>query len=397
MPLARLVGPLRRLIAVYAAGCLPFLGIQAQATGRVTLRTLGSAGEQVVDVPPGVHRFRVGGGMECVVVDPGADVLIMAIPGAAPSIRGTGATRCDDAWSEIIIDSVPAGVEVRTSIGRITVNVGSVVVRVDLPDTVRVMSTGSGIATQNGMVTVGPRERLRYVLRPAPDAPALLADTVLEPLPDEVPAPRLQSFGSPPRDPTSDLQLAVQRLRVMRSREPAAAVSGILSWPTLLGTAATLVLGYIWAADSLNERPNAGRNFGVSLGVTAGLWAVYWPLDQSANRKAREAGCAGKRSTWGPCEQSIRARIQQFETDARTLSGRRAAWTQDSLRKIAEFEQERATYPLRVAERERLVAAVEERNRPRHASRTENARRIDTWRALRSGSPLVLRSRSRRG
>lgn len=397
MPRTWLAALKQRLIAAQAAVLLPFLVLEAQATGKVTLRTLGAGGEQVVNVPPGVHRFRIGSGVECVVVDPGADVLIMAIPGSATTIWGTGATRCEDAWSEIVIDSVPAGVEIRASSGDTRVNGQSVTVRVDLPETVRLTSRGSGVATEQVDIAVGARERLRYVFRPAPAAPALLADTVLEPLPEEIPAPRAPVFGAPPRDPTPDLQAAVQRLRVMRSREPAASLSGIVSVPTLLGTAATLVLGYVWATDSLNERPNAGRNFAVGLGVTAGLWAVYWPLGQSANRKAREAGCAGSRSTWGKCETGIRAEIQRLEADVRTLSDRRNAWVADSLRKLAESEQERATYPLRIAERERLVAAVDERNRPRHANRAENARRIGTWRALSAGSPLVMRSRGRRG
>jgi hypothetical protein len=364
--------------------------VQVTRQGRVLAETLPAK----LTLASGVQNLRVGNMDYCIYLVPGATARLIVVPGSQPQL--SGAQRCEDIWSEIIIDSVPTGVDIRPSRGEVSKRGSSVVIRIPLPDTVRVSVGGIAYASQTDVVRVAAMERQTYRLRLVPSAPTLLPDTTAEGVPAAPSAPANPTHVAPPRDPSSALADASAKLKLMRSREPAAGTSAVFRVPTILAAVTAAVIGVVWVADTSHPRRQLGKPFGISLGVTAVLEAVWWPTNRTATKRAAAAGCGSKRSAWKACEASEKADVDRLDAELRSLPARRVQWASDTLKQQQDFQRALAEYPARKAAWDNVARDIGARNQARLANRSENERRTRDWEAKVKESPLILVSRGKR-
>lgn len=382
--------------------------LRAQDSARIEIRSLGSTNVSVTQqgrvlattlptsltLASGVQNLRVGDQPHCIYFEPRATARLIVISESPAQL--TGARKCEDIWSEVTIDSVPSGLSIRASRGEITKQGSSVVIRVPLPDSLRLTIDGIGYATQSGTVNVGAMERATYVLRLAPSQPTLLADTIVEVIPSELLPPATPRLLRIPEDPTRALADATARLNLMRSRQPAARTSSALTVPFTIAAATAVVVGLAWAADSAEKHPQLGRTLGISLGVTGGIWAVRWPFNSTANKRASEAGCTTTRSAWSKCEARLKSDVDRIGEELRTFPMRRAQWATDTLQQQQSFRRALDEYPALRAAQDSLVRAIETRNQGRTANRSENESRTRVWQTKVRESPLAIRARAKR-
>ena len=364
--------------------------VQVTRQGRI----VGTTGRVPLTLASGVHNLRVGDTEHCIYLESGANARLILLSGMPPQL--TGARKCDQIWSEIIVESIPSGVDVHPASGDLSKRAGDAVIRVALPDSVRVAITGIGYAQQAATVYVGAMERLTYALRLVAARPTLLPDTVFEAVPPVASPPAPPVVMAPPTNPAPALLNATAQLNLMRSREPAASASAVLSLPTLLAGVTTVVVGSAWLLDTLHKRPNLGKTFGISLGVTAGLVATWWPLNSVATNRAEGAGCGSSRSAWSSCEVRLKADVDRVDAELRSFPARRAQWASDTLKQQQDHQRAVADYPAQKAARDSVARVIDARNQLRVANRRENERRTREWQAQVRASPLVLRSRGKR-
>lgn len=337
-------------------------------------------GTTPLDVPlsPGVNTVRVADREVCVYVRAGAKA--QAVMSAGRIVSLTGAYTCAEAWSEVVVQSVPTAVTIGAESGVAEQRDSTVVIRVGTPGVVRLSMRGERYAPFSFSVDVGPRERYVYALRPGPVMPELLADTVLVTV-AAAPVPPFPIKPSPsPVDPRPNLPGAETNLALVQSTGTHEAVARVGNVVLVAGVIASLVTGILWAKDSLNEDPKLLGYFGVSLGVTAGGLLLSWPTRATISRRGTRAGCP-EPSRRGDCLRLMEARVTSLRLDSREYPSRLTAWQSDQERARVAYDASMAAHRAEVERWERFASQQREGNQRADENRRENERRLSAWRA----------------
>ena len=354
---------------------------------------------QTIELFGGVHRLRIGQTEHCIVLRSGSAAEIILSAGVIELL--SGALRCADAWSEIVVEGVPSDVTVRTSDGTVTRRGGgAVVVRVALPTRVVLDFAGSRyLSFSSKELEVEPAQVGMYQLTLGPPAPGLLADSIAEELPAAPTVPPPPVIAPTPIDPATDLSAAESRLAAIRSRGGAEAASSVGTWTFLGGVLSSLVSFIAVNADSMNTKPELRTVLGVSVAVATIGYLLDNSSTSSLERKAKAARCTPPHNKVGRknCQARLESEVEGLRTSQRSFPARRAEW--DVAKRVADSVHavQVRDHELRVEEWTRATLAAERRNESVAANRRQNDSALTSWRNRARGSQslLVIRKTSR--
>jgi hypothetical protein len=355
--------------------------------GRVIGRT-----PNTFSLTAGTHRLTVGQNEVCVVLPAGVSGEMILVGGAIEDVKG--AVRCEDAWSEIAIAPLPAGIDVSAEPALIQTTRDGLTLRAPLPGLYRLRFSGTRYASFETEVQVGLRERSRYTLRLGPARPALLSDTILQSVPAEPTPPRPPVYPVAPRDPSGAYADASNRLAIIRSRQPADGI-GTVAALAFLGAAATaVVFNTKYIKDTITPDLALRRNRDIAVGIAGGSAVIVLWTNSIVRGKVSRAACVDNAA---PCERRLRAEAEELGREVLTLPERRARWSQA---KAGQDSAYAAAQTLHAVERQnwlRRVAEVERRNATATSNRLTNQRLISAWlERARAAQALTLVSRGTR-
>jgi hypothetical protein len=359
-------------------------------------RLLGAT-PKTFNLPAGTQRLLIGQTEHCLYLSPRGTVELVLSAGKIASL--TGALRCDEAWSEISLTTVPTSVTVRASEGEPQRRGQSVAVRVPLPGLTRLTFDAAQYARFVTDVAVGPKEVLTYRVRLGPAMPQLHSDSILERLPTEPEVPRAPVAPPEPVDPASALVNAENRLAILGSAKRADRAAKFGALVFLGGGIASLVTGAAVANDSLNLRPELRPPLYVSLAVAGAGIVVMLPSVSLAGRKGARAGCSSSGSAVGRtnCLRAVEGEVENLRAQSSTYPVRRSAWTAERARTDSIHRVATADYQRRRQTWTRLTTEAEQRNQQVARNRAENQRWLDAWRErARAAQGLDLVSRTPR-
>jgi hypothetical protein len=353
---------------------------QAQQTARLTVYQ-DDRGPQTHSFNPGAHTVRIGAAEHCVYLAPGI-AAELAVAGTVIK-RRIRAPDCNEARSELLIQGVPQSVTVRSPAGDTSRSGGNVLIRIDSPGSIVVEAFGGGYAAFQTSIAVAPGERRVVRLQLGPQMPGLLADTIVQPHPSAPPAPTPPFREPEPVNPQAELVQAELGLSLMRSARPYNTLANATAIPVLVGLASTAVTGLVVLADSLNEKPEWRKYFGISAAVTVGTGAIFYPSFSAAQSRARRAECPtpGKSGTWASCRRDLETKTASLRTDLAAYPARVSSWQAEQRAADAAHAEATAVHEQRSEQWRASLPALDRANTVAEANRRENSSRLSEWEA----------------
>jgi hypothetical protein len=387
---------------VVAFGPAPLAAQEQQGSATILVQLIGGFGTPVTEggrrlgvtgerfsVAPGVHNLRIANVEQCVFVELGSAATIAIAPGVAPALSGNGAYRCADAWSQLVVQSVPEDATIQASAGQSERSGSDVVIRVPLPGPVTISVNGTPYAPVNAQIRAGASEIVRYRLKLAPRAPELLSDSILETPPREPAPPARPAAATPPTDPSGALAAEQARLLTVQSGR-ASYHAGMF---TAIVSGAALAYSIFADRDSLTPWPTRRKPVLISFWTGAGFGVLALGGFADATAKKSRAGCGASLSA---CQGMVEAEIRRLRDAKERYPADVLAAKAETAKRNAEYDRRLADFPAVLEQWKQEVQAVERRNVTIRANRDENNKRMAAWQAAVTGAGLTELGRRRR-